>query len=362
MATLLSILKQQVIPHVAGATAPSLIVAGGPLDGTALPEGVTLSPRKLKGVRKPVKGPREYGNHSLVAARWNQEHLIEIPNAAKLFFVVGGQADMQLGEALIRCGPGHFVLIPPGTAHSDGTRPHLEGARRETPGERCDLLWFMPLNRGVHCWMCHSKSAWHGKSDVAGYNQHGHARGEDWFVPTGLGAEVLNSLCEEAQAGKAHHKEICAGLLQSLLFLLQREMEAGNVLRAKRAMEEASLVPLDGDPIDMARRYIQNHLEERLTIEKVARHCLMSQTRFTQLFRKKTGQSFLDFVTLCRLEEAKVLLQESEWSVARISVCVGLRSPAYLAELFQRNLQMSPTAYRQEVAGKAEGNRIKAEA
>src|SRR5689334_18588070 len=123
MATLLSILNQKVVPHVSGGSSPSLVVASDSLNSASLPQGVTMSPCKMKGPRKPVKGRRDYGNYSLIAASWEEDHLIEIANAAKLFFVVNGQADMQLGKTLFHCRAGCFVLIPPGVPHSNGTRP-----------------------------------------------------------------------------------------------------------------------------------------------------------------------------------------------------------------------------------------------
>jgi two-component system response regulator YesN len=73
----------------------------------------------------------------------------------------------------------------------------------------------------------------------------------------------------------------------------------------------------------------------------------MSKSNFTQHFRSDTGESFIDFLTRCRLEEAKNLLRESDWSIARISAYVGLRSPSYFGEVFARETNMTPTRFRQ---------------
>lgn len=346
MATLLSILKQRVIPQVAEGSSPSLVVASAPLDEDGLPEGVSFSPAELKGIRRPTKGPREYGNSNLTWAHWKPAALIEA-GVPKLFYVVNGHADLQAGEICLHCDAGVFVLIPTGVPHPDGKFPHLEGERRNTPGESCDLLWFMPLGRGIHCWLCHSKGAWRAAKPGYGNNRFGHARGEECFIISEPGVQIFGLLADEAISARPHSDETCAGLIRALLNILLREMEAGNMLQSLASSGDQVFGKKRDDPIERAQHYIRNHLHEPLTIEKVSRYCLMSKTNFTQRFRLETGESFMDFLTRCRLDEAKTLLCESDWSIARISAYVGLRSPSYFGEVFARDIGMTPTHFRQ---------------
>jgi AraC-like DNA-binding protein len=345
MPTILSLLKDNIIPLTLGETPPTVIVGGKLLEKDQHPCGVRIIRKKLTGTRRPIKGPREYGNSSLASAHWKPEYLIEV-GIPKLFYVLNGQADFQTGDVCLLCDPGTFVLVPPGVPHPDGRYPHLEGERRNTPGERCDLMWFMPLGRGIQCWLCHSKGGWYSEDVRLGNSRYGHTRGEECFIISEPCVQIFNLLVTETMAAKAYSGRVSVSLVSSLLNILLREMEAGNILHSLAVSEGPGSTRRDS-PIGRAQYYIRNHLHESLTIERVARHCLMSKSNFTQHFRSDTGESFIDFLTRCRLEEAKNLLRESDWSIARISAYVGLRSPSYFGEVFARETNMTPTRFRQ---------------
>jgi YesN/AraC family two-component response regulator len=62
----------------------------------------------------------------------------------------------------------------------------------------------------------------------------------------------------------------------------------------------------------------------------------------SRLFKKETGQNFLDYVTEVRLGEAKRLLQESHLKVYEISEKVGYQDLQYFGKLFKRQYGMTP--------------------
>ena len=68
-------------------------------------------------------------------------------------------------------------------------------------------------------------------------------------------------------------------------------------------------------PISAAQQYIKEHLDENLTQDKVAQVVRLSRTQFIRRFREESGQTFNQFVTACRLAQAKVLLQETEFTI-----------------------------------------------
>ena len=65
-------------------------------------------------------------------------------------------------------------------------------------------------------------------------------------------------------------------------------------------------------------------------------------------FRKKTGQSVLQFITFERLNGAKALLLESDLSVSEIALSVGYNDYSYFTRLFKKELGMTPLAYRKK--------------
>jgi transcriptional regulator GlxA family with amidase domain len=72
----------------------------------------------------------------------------------------------------------------------------------------------------------------------------------------------------------------------------------------------------------------------------------LSRNVFVQQFRKETGESFLEYLTRQRLEQAKVLLCQSNLSIEVISGRIGLSS-GQLRNLFHDKLQCTPREFRQ---------------
>jgi AraC-like DNA-binding protein len=294
----------------------------------------------MRGRRVAVRGPRTYGNRSLLLATWPKDGLIEMRDGAKVMCVVGGVADLQFGTQLLRCPEGSFIVVPPGVPHPDGMSPHLDAERSLDPNQRCDLLWLSQLDRGLSCWVCHSIGPQHLES----------GKGEVAFLFSKAAVDLLSLLREEADR-EDRSVQVCRGLLLALLALVAREAEetappyASHKIVAGRD-ESPQNEPAVWEPIERSKQYIQTHLRNRLTIDKVASVVHLSRTQFVRRFRAETSQSFNEYLTACRLEEAKFLLRKSSWSVERISRSVGLRAPTYFAEMFQRHTGQTPTEYR----------------
>jgi AraC-like DNA-binding protein len=333
-----SLLQQKALPWATQEGDARLMIAGSQMPPKSLPEGVRLTRRKLQGRRVAVRGPREYANRSIVAAVWPSDHLIEMRDGAKLMCVVSGATDFQIGNQMLHCPAGYFLLVPPGVPHPDGTQPHLICERRDEPGQHCDLLWMVARGRGIQCWLCHS----------AGERHWGPEPGEQVFIFSSAAVEILGLLQEEADRDE-RCELACQGLLTAFLALLRHDIEAGRCFHHGSGSSPAEAPHAENaewNPVQQAQRYIDKHLNRHLTIEKVARAVRLSRTRLTHRFRVETGQSLNEYITARRIEEAKLLLRESEWSIEYISHASGLSAPSYFAALFRRHTGLSPTAYR----------------
>ena len=157
----------------------------------------------------------------------------------------------------------------------------------------------------------------------------------------------------EAAAARAPEYQLhCNGLLSALIAVLIRE------IHQKRAFQPTSVgeVFLDPamraqleeqNPIKRAEFYIASHLHKPLSIDEVAGHVYMSRAYFTRRFRRVTGKSFVEYVTECRLEKAKVLLVNTNWSPQRISAELGI-SPGRLRSIFLEYERQTPADFRRQ--------------
>ena len=100
------------------------------------------------------------------------------------------------------------------------------------------------------------------------------------------------------------------------------------------------------DYILQAQLYIQSHLNEKITLKEVADLLHLNASYFSRLFKKETGESFIEFVTRMKMEKAKELLDNSTRSVEQIAIEVGFDSKSYFFKTFKKQFGMSPKSYK----------------
>ena len=106
-------------------------------------------------------------------------------------------------------------------------------------------------------------------------------------------------------------------------------------------------VPQDTDRSTSAtRQWALDRLAEPITLEDMARHAHMSVRTFTRRFRSEVGSSPLKWLAQRRLEHARLLLESTDLTVARIASACGFGDPVALRKHFYTYLGLSPLAYR----------------
>jgi AraC family transcriptional regulator of arabinose operon len=95
-----------------------------------------------------------------------------------------------------------------------------------------------------------------------------------------------------------------------------------------------------------AIEYIITDLTRHLALDVLARHCGLSRSRLSDLFRAQLGMSPQQFQEQHRMERARHLLALTSRSVAEIAVEVGFASQFYFSLRFKKLWGVSPKAYR----------------
>ncbi|MBR1780506.1 MAG: helix-turn-helix transcriptional regulator [Oscillospiraceae bacterium] len=98
--------------------------------------------------------------------------------------------------------------------------------------------------------------------------------------------------------------------------------------------------------IDVAN-YIQHHLSEPISTEKMAKAFFMSRTHFSAKFKKETGTTLTDFILCEKTEEAKRLLRYTDKSSAAIGAYLGFSSQGHFSRVFKKYSGMTPSEYRE---------------
>jgi len=297
-----------------------------------LPEHLKVSVKKRRGPRVAMHGMRNYRNKSLLIAHW-PEDAQETIAAPSLICVVKGHADFHLGDYFFSGQAGDILLIPADVPQPSSQKSHIFDG---DPSRSCTLFWMCPkmsYGDGMECWLCHSRGEVHEVCRVD----------EVCWVKNPFIIQLFRGFCEELR--RQQDRPTALHLISGLFALVQREIEEERVFLPGHYGGFAEADP-GTDPIAQAKSYIDSHLHQQLSIEKLARHVCVSPATFTRKFRQETGQSFHQYVIKHRLEEAASLLLETDWSVNKICEFVGLKySP--LRRLFMQYHGCSPGVFRE---------------
>ena len=93
--------------------------------------------------------------------------------------------------------------------------------------------------------------------------------------------------------------------------------------------------------------YMEDHLSESLSLEKVAGVFCMSKTAFCNFFKRKAGKTFIFALNEMRINRSCMMLTGNpEMSIAQIAYSVGYCSPAHFSRIFKHFRGTSPSDYR----------------
>lgn len=92
--------------------------------------------------------------------------------------------------------------------------------------------------------------------------------------------------------------------------------------------------------------YIHDHLDKELTLQQVAKFVHLNPNHFSEVFKRETGQTYIEFVTMARIEKAKLILDESPAKISEVASHVGYTDMKYFSQLFKRYTGFTPSEYR----------------
>jgi len=97
--------------------------------------------------------------------------------------------------------------------------------------------------------------------------------------------------------------------------------------------------------ISPAINYINENYLKPIDPDKLAELCTMSRSQMYRLFKEETGATPVEYRNRLRVEKARLLLVENEYSVGEIALNLGFESIYYFSRVFKKHTGVSPTHY-----------------
>ena len=96
------------------------------------------------------------------------------------------------------------------------------------------------------------------------------------------------------------------------------------------------------------KNYLDANYAEDISLDTLAALTHMNKYYMAHAFTKYAGCSPISYLLEKRIQEAKSLLESTNYSVAQISNMLGFSSQSYFSQAFKKATGKTPAAYRNE--------------
>ena len=103
-----------------------------------------------------------------------------------------------------------------------------------------------------------------------------------------------------------------------------------------------------GDSFRQLLDYVRENYTRKLSVRELADKFYMNTTYLCELFKRKTGHTFNEYVTALRMQRAGDLIGRGEQPLQEIAYQVGYSDYFYFSKAFKKYFALSPSAYAQK--------------
>ena len=159
----------------------------------------------------------------------------------------------------------------------------------------------------------------------------------DYLLKPGADEELINVL-EEAFSIADKNKEDVKDV----------EIKKQNTVKSEFDLEDKDQSK-SGEIVREAKKFIDEHYKEDISLQDVAGVLGYSDVYFCKLFKQNFGKSFIVYLNELRISKAKEFLANPAINIKDISSEAGYRDANYFTRVFKRMTGQTPSEYRNGV-------------
>jgi AraC-like DNA-binding protein len=107
----------------------------------------------------------------------------------------------------------------------------------------------------------------------------------------------------------------------------------------------------ENTPVKRAIAAVEQHFQNPLTLDTIARDASTSKYHLCRLFKVQTGTSLWTYVNSVRIRNAVSLLAQGEKNVTEVCFECGFTDPSYFAKVFRRHIGVNPKKWGTRIPG-----------
>ncbi len=233
-------------------------------------------------------------------------------NCSELFYVTGGSGQFQIEDRIYDVSADDLIIIDPNVNHteislnSDPLEYIVVGA------EGLELETNSSSDRHFRIISCRNF-----RDNIRFY---------------------LHQMLRESETKGSGYETICQDLMEILVIVLLRQTNFSTVLTPAKKNSTRLCT--------MVRRYIDTHYNENITLDLLTDMTHVSKYYLVHAFSEEYGVSPIRYVLTRRIEEARQLLKNDDYTLSFISRMLGFSSQSYFSQIFKKIVGVSPRDYR----------------
>lgn len=99
--------------------------------------------------------------------------------------------------------------------------------------------------------------------------------------------------------------------------------------------------------MNRVNKLIETHYcESRLTVNFIAEKLFLSPAYLSTTYKKYSGVTIMQYITQCRMEQAKILLEKLHINISQIAEMVGYNDAFHFSKRFKQYFGQSPSSYK----------------
>lgn len=150
--------------------------------------------------------------------------------------------------------------------------------------------------------------------------------------------QLINNMSEaDKGSGTLSRKQLAANMLVLIDML-------GKLPSMTQGNNKEDIICSDG--LADALNYINRYFAKDITLDQIVSYAHMSKANFCRVFKKETGDTFLNYLNSLRVAYAHNLLIETDMKIQDIAVKAGFSSVLHLERVFKKVHGISPSAMR----------------
>lgn len=164
---------------------------------------------------------------------------------------------------------------------------------------------------------------------------------------------LLEQICAENRSDLLLREPMQKALLEVLLIRLWRQEDSLSVPASNLSKDALGLQQDPSLARSQIQLYLNAHLHESLTLDRICRDTLTGRTQLERLFHERYQCGILHYFHLLKIREAKRLIRQRRLNFSQIADALGYRSEQYFSRQFKKLAGISPAQYASCVRSKS---------